>query len=113
VTRIRIPDSHWALVREEREAAGYDRETYEHSLQLKDVLNVQRTVVHDGEGKAWCLIRLGGLLGSAEKVRDVAGLGEVPGVTEGWNEMGMVRFCMVDEKGKKNIERWGEQQQVL
>jgi len=69
--------------------------------------------VHDGEGKAWCLIRLGGLLGSAEKVRDVAGLGEVPGVTEGWNEMGMVRFCMVDEKGKKNIERWGEQQQVL
>lgn len=113
VTRAQIPDSHWALVREEREAAGYDREAYEHALQLKDVLDAQSTVVHDAEGKAWSLVRLGGLLGSAEKVRDVAGLGEVPVVEEGWNEMGVVRFVMVDEEAKRKIDSWVEMQQVL
>jgi hypothetical protein len=113
VTRIQIPDEHWALIKEEREAAGYDRETYEHSLQLKDVLNSQSTVVHDAEGKAWCLIRLGGLLDSAEKVKEVAGLEEVPDVTEGQNDMGIANFCMVDEEAKKKIEQWVEQQRAL
>lgn len=69
--------------------------------------------MHDAEGNAWCLIRLGGLLDSAEKVMEVAGLEDVPDVTEGMNEMGVARFCMVDEEAKKRIEEWVEQQQVL
>lgn len=44
---------------------------------------------------------------------EVAGLEDVPDVTEGMNEMGVARFCMVDEEAKKRIEEWVEQQQVL
>lgn len=36
VTREPISDEHWDLVKEDREAAGFDREAYEHSLTLKD-----------------------------------------------------------------------------
>lgn len=35
------------------------------------------------------LFRLGGLLDSPEKVKDVAGLEELPVVKEGWSAMGM------------------------
>jgi len=113
VTRLQISDEHWNLIKEGRKAGGWDRETYEHSLRLKDVLNSLSTVVHDAEGKAWCLIRLGGLLDSAEKVKEVAGLEETPQVTEGQNEMGIAKFCMVDEEAKKKIESWVEQRQAL
>lgn len=33
------------------EATTGDQGTHEHSLQLKDVLNLQSTVVHDAEGE--------------------------------------------------------------
>ncbi|KAF4626563.1 hypothetical protein G7Y89_g11594 [Cudoniella acicularis] len=53
VTRTPISDSHWELVRSEREAAGHNRESYEHSLTLKDVLKSQSTVVYDKDGGKW------------------------------------------------------------
>ena len=38
VTMTRITEEHWELVREEREVMSHDCETYEHSMQLVDVL---------------------------------------------------------------------------
>ncbi|KAH8678947.1 hypothetical protein BGZ60DRAFT_402202 [Tricladium varicosporioides] len=113
VTRIAISDDHWELVRAEREAAGHDRESYEHSLTLKDVLKSQSTVVHDEDGVKWFVFRLGGVLESAEKVKEITGLEKVPKVTWGENEMGQVKFCWVDEEAKVKIEGWIDGQQAL
>ncbi|KAE8454430.1 hypothetical protein EG329_000052 [Mollisiaceae sp. DMI_Dod_QoI] len=113
VTREPISDEHWALVREDREAAGYDREAYEHSLTLKDVLKSQSTVFHDADGHRWTLFRLGGLLESAEKVKEIVGLEELPKVTKGMGEFGMASFVWVDDEGAEKIERWMEMQQIV
>jgi hypothetical protein len=59
------------------------------------------------------LFRLSGLLDTAEKVREVAGLGNVPEVKEGWNERGVVRFCVIDVEIKKKCEEWLVNQAVL
>lgn len=35
ISRVRVSDDLWGVVREEREALGYDRESYEYSLSLQ------------------------------------------------------------------------------
>jgi hypothetical protein len=64
------------------------------------------------DGKNFFLFRLGGLLGDAEKIRDIAGLEETPKVVEGQSEMGVTSFCVVDEVAKGKIERFLAQAQV-
>lgn len=112
VTRTRITDEHWELVREEREAAGHDRETYEHEQQLRNVLRSQSAIIPSASGDPMFVIRLGGLLSTAEKVKEVAGLEEMPKVVNGMSEMGMASFCLVDGKAKKAIDEWLAQAQV-
>lgn len=85
---------------------GHDRETYEHSLQLGNVLKSQSATIPGVDGKNACLFRLGGLLGSKEKVMEIAGLEFEPKVVEGQSEMGVALFCMVDEKAKWKIEKY-------
>lgn len=52
------------------------------------------------------LFRLGGLLDSAEKVKEVVGLDQAPVVREGMNERGLVEFCLADQDAKKKLEGW-------
>jgi hypothetical protein len=59
------------------------------------------------------LFRLGGLLDSAEKVKEIAGLDELPVVREGMSEMGIVNFCVVDRDVQKRLEEWLAQKAVL
>lgn len=113
VTRERLTDSHWDLIKAEKEAAGHDRESYEHSLQIKDVFESQSASVPHPDGGLMLLFRLGGLLGTPEKVKEVVGLEEPPAVQEGWSERGPVRFVVVDEDAKKKLEEWLTQQAVL
>ncbi|CZR63731.1 uncharacterized protein PAC_13628 [Phialocephala subalpina] len=113
VTREPISDEHWNLVRADREAAGYDREAYEHSLTLKDVLQSQSTVFHDTDGKKWTLYKIGGLLESKEKVQEIAELKEAPKITKGIGSMGMYDFVWVDDKAREKIESWVEMQQLV
>ena len=113
VTRERISDDHWDLIKDEKEAAGHDRESYEHSLQLKSVFASQSASVPHPDGGFMLLFRLGGLLSSPEKVQEVAGLDEPPVAQEGQSERGPVKFVMVDEAAKKRLEAWLTQQSVL
>jgi hypothetical protein len=106
VARERVSDEHWLLVRAQKEDAGHDRETYEHSLSLKSVFDSRSAAVPHPDGGLVLLFRLGGLLGDAEKVREVAGLEEAPVVQEGWSERGPVRFVVVDKSAKKRLEEW-------
>ncbi|KAF2629913.1 hypothetical protein BU25DRAFT_419576 [Macroventuria anomochaeta] len=113
VTRERLTDDHWDLVKVKKEAAGQDREFYEHSLQAKDVFKSQSASVPAPNGSLMLLFRLGGLLSTAGKVQKVAELAEPPLVQEGWSERGPVKFCMVDEAAKEKFEEWLTQQSVL
>ena len=115
VARERIPDDHWGLIKDEKEAAGYDREAYEHSLQLKDVFKDQSaTIPTTGErGEHVWLFRLGGLLDTPEKVKEIARLDDVPKTVSGLSEMGLARFCYVDMEAQKKLEQWLTQQSVL
>lgn len=113
VTRERITDEHWELIKAEKEAAGHDRESYEHSLQLKNVFSSQSASIPHPDGGLVLLFRLGGLLNSAKKVQEVAKLVELPVEQEGWSERGPVKFVMVDEDAKRKLEEWLTQQSVL
>ncbi|KAH6873007.1 hypothetical protein BKA58DRAFT_158491 [Alternaria rosae] len=115
VTRQRITDDHWELVRTEKEALGYDREAYEHNLSLLKVFKSQSAFIptSGAGGEMMLLFRLGGLLSSAEKVQEVASLDRVPVEQEGMSEMGPVKFCLVDKDAQKKLEEWLTQQSVL
>lgn len=115
VTRERITDDHWNLIKDEKEALGYDREAYEHSLQLPKVFKGQSATIPTtgGDGELMLLFRLGGLLDSPEKVKEIAGLEDLPVVREGWSEMGVVKFCVVDKDAQRKLEEWLAQKAVL
>jgi hypothetical protein len=112
LTRTRISDSHWELVRAERESQGHDRETYEHSQQLGSLFRSQSAVLPGADGKVRLLFRLGGMLGTAEKVKDIAKLEEVPEVVQGQSGMGKASFCVIDEEAMKALESWLAQFQI-
>jgi hypothetical protein len=61
-------------------------------------------IKEDGSQEQAFLFRLGGLLESAEKVKQVTELAELPRVVNGESEMGMAKFCVVDLKAKGKIE---------
>ncbi|KAF1928976.1 uncharacterized protein M421DRAFT_4799 [Didymella exigua CBS 183.55] len=71
MTRERISDDHWELIGTEEEAAGHDRESYKHSLQLKSVFHSQHASVPHSDGGLVLLFRLRGFLRSPQKVCEV------------------------------------------
>ncbi|KAL1601692.1 hypothetical protein SLS60_006607 [Paraconiothyrium brasiliense] len=115
VTRERITSKHWALVKDAEEAAGYDREAYEHRQRLPELFNRNGTTipVNGQEGSLMFGFRMGGLLNSAEKVKEIGEMEELPKIEDGWSEMGPVKFCMVDLRTKGKLEEWLAQRAVL
>jgi hypothetical protein len=88
---------------------GHDRETYEHSLQLGNVLKSQDATIPGVDGKSAFLFRLRGLLGSKEKVIKIAGLGVEPRVVEGQSEMAWRSFVWLMRRQRersRSIWRW-------
>ncbi|KAJ4291017.1 hypothetical protein N0V90_010213 [Kalmusia sp. IMI 367209] len=115
VTRERTTNEHWALVKDAEEAAGYDREAYEHRKQLPSIFKNNSATIPIGgqEGGVMFGFRLGGLLNSMEKVKEVAKLEELPKVKNGWSDAGPVQFCVVDLETKEKLVAWLTQQTVL
>ncbi|KAF2033231.1 hypothetical protein EK21DRAFT_86353 [Setomelanomma holmii] len=115
VTRERITDDHWSLIKDKKEALGYDREAYEHSLQLPKVFKAQSATIPTtgADGEMMLLFRLGCLLDTPEKVKEIAGLDKLPVVREGMSELGVVKFCAVDKDAQKKLEEWLAQKAVL
>jgi hypothetical protein len=120
VIRNRISDAHWDLVREEREALGYDREAYEHVLQISDIFLEQAVAVpgkpggiNAQPGESVQIIRIGGILKDAEMVKEIGGLDEVPHVMEVISEEGIpARLCCVPVEAKRRIKEWLVMQRV-
>lgn len=111
ITHSHISNEHWDLVRIQREAASYDREAYEHVLQLGNLFLEQCVTLPNGGGE---IIRLGGLLKDVGMVKEIAGLDFVPVVVEvvGREEV-TARLCKVDGVAKGSVREWLDLQRVL
>jgi hypothetical protein len=88
---------------------------YEHSLQLPKVFKGQSATIPTAgaDREMMLLFRLGGLLNTPEKVKEIAGLEELPIVREGESEMGIMKFCVVSKEVQGTLEEWLKQRAVL
>lgn len=101
--------------------AGYNREAYEHVLQLSDLFLEQAVTVPgnpDGippkPGKVVQIIRVGGLLKDAQMVKEIGGLDDLPQVFGVVSEEGIpARLCKVSTVAKMRIKEWLDMQRIL
>jgi hypothetical protein len=109
LTRTRISDEHWELVRLEKAPQGYDREAYEYELELQkkkaglaDLLPVAE------DSSVTYLVELKGLLDEPKKVQSAAGMDHPPSVVSGKSvEHGRpVWLCCIDGAAKNTLLRW-------
>ncbi len=109
-SRNRVSDGHWELVRAEREAQGYSREAYEHEIESSGKpgpsQHEQSPNASQSRAEATYIVLLEGMLDTPEKIRDAAGLAQLPGVTQGISETGQAAFCRINGKTKQSIELW-------
>lgn len=98
LSRKRVNDEHWEIVREEKEAQGYDREAYEHELGIGR-RRVKPSQAKAEKGKSDTrerhIVKLEEDL-TAEMIRGVSGANESLEDVEGSGEDGDARFCVVD-----------------
>ena len=108
LTRLRISDAHWDIIRAEKEAAGYDREAYEYELELEKRKAALPGLVPAGSGSVKFLVELGGPLDSVHKLQQAAGIGEPPEVVSGTSveEDRDVVLCCIDDVAKRALLRW-------
>lgn len=109
LTRPRVSDGHWEMLRLEKGAAGYDREAYEYELELqKRKAALPDLLPSSGDNRMTYLVELAGPLDTAEKVQQAAEMDKVPEVVSGRSveEHRQVELCCVDERAKAALLRW-------
>lgn len=113
ISRQRIPDELWQMVRENKEAAGYDCEAYEHELAIAGIskakpdVGQEKTVTNSpSQAHAIYLLKLEGPLGTPEKVREATSSAELPEVIQGSGDGGDAAFCRVNGNEKIAIALW-------
>jgi hypothetical protein len=109
-----ITHAHWNLVSVEREAVGYNREAYEHVLQLSDVLLEQAVTVPENTysvtsnpGEAVQVIRIGDVLKDAEMVKEIGGLETMPEIVDIVSKEGVpASLSRASTAAKAPIKEW-------
>lgn len=127
LTRSRVSDDHWDLVRVDKEAAGYDREAYEYECQItgkagkmklaastKDVKATERFSSADADADAdtTYIFKLWGPLCTPEEVQSAAGLSDLPSLILATGDGGENLFCRVSGTAKQAIEAWLVRNQI-
>lgn len=112
LTRPRIPPDHWATIRTQKEAQGYDREAYEYELELQKRKANLPSLVPSADDEAsrgiTYLVELSGPLGTVEAVQRAAGMAERPEKVSGSSveEGREVELCVVSSEGKNAVLHW-------
>ncbi|KAI1126454.1 hypothetical protein F5Y10DRAFT_267117 [Nemania abortiva] len=101
LSRPRVSESHWEMVRVRKEAEGYSKEAYEYSSNLKaSNLSPIPTEVHNQT----YLLRLEGPIGDLEAVRLASRLKEDPPLYHGTDDDEMpATFCKIDTAARNNM----------
>ncbi|KAI2778737.1 hypothetical protein F4815DRAFT_476461 [Daldinia loculata] len=106
LSRILVTDSHWEIVRAEKEAEGYDKEAYEHSRSLMASLasNSRPQKIPNKTRPSVYLLKLEGPLDNVIRVQSAAGLDITPQEHKGTDDSGEhTIFCKVDANTKQKL----------
>lgn len=112
LSRIRVSDEHWEMVRHQREAEGYDREAYEHEIQLGGKMLCKSSYIQGQVLKASAprasafLVILEGPLDTPVKVQEAAEMSTIPHLIKGTGGTGETTFCRIDGNAKEAILGW-------
>lgn len=109
LTRTRVPDTHWDVVRAEKENAGYDREAYEYELELQKRKATLPDLLPSAEdSNVTYLVQMDGPLADPEKVRRAADMSDLPSVVTGQSveQSRSVSLCCIDAPAKAALLRW-------
>ena len=112
LSRIRVSDEHWEMVRQQKEAEGYDREAYEYEIQLGGKMLLRTSYIHGQALKTSApqasafLIILEGPLDTPMKVQEAAGISTIPHLIKGTGDTGETTFCRINSNAKEAILRW-------
>ena len=111
--RIRVSADHWEMVEAERVTQGYDREAYEHELEISGTRKPRSSCIETSvtispvQARVVYVVKLENALDSAKKIQDAAGLKELPAIIQGTAEDdGDASFCRIDGTAKHAIMHW-------
>ncbi|ERF74571.1 hypothetical protein EPUS_00701 [Endocarpon pusillum Z07020] len=104
LSRTRVSDEHWDIVRAEKVAEGYDREAYEYSIGLRKFKRLFTTITADSQKPSTYLVKLEGSLASAAEIQRATGMTSAPTLIRGIGDAGdEANFVRVDGTAKKAI----------
>jgi hypothetical protein len=110
LTRQRISDEHWEIIRADLEARGYNRSAYEHELAAGGKRATpgapSKAKVSASQARATYIIKLEGPLSTPEHVTVAAGLTTPPEFIQGEGDDGDTSFCIVNGIAKQAITEW-------
>lgn len=109
LTRTRISDAHWDMIRSEKESNGYDRESYEYELELqKKKAALPQLLPSAVDSELTYLVEMKEPLDTPEKVQRAAGMQVSPAVVSGRSleEGRPVWLCCIDAIAKNTLLRW-------
>ncbi|KAK4237760.1 hypothetical protein C8A03DRAFT_34233 [Achaetomium macrosporum] len=110
-----VTDARWDLVRDEKQAQGYDKEAYEHACLISQQTRVaqQEPFTLPVKAASKYLLKMEGPLHSIEAIRAITRFSDRDtGVSElrlvaGTDDSGLsASFCIVDAATKQNIQTW-------
>ena len=108
-TRARISDEHWDMIRSELEPQGYSRTAYEHELATGGRRKIPSTIptkVSLQEARKSYLLKLEGPLHTAEIIRTITAVVDLPETVIGDSDDGKTTFCCVNGAMKQLITHW-------
>ncbi|KAI1354490.1 hypothetical protein F5Y01DRAFT_302496 [Xylaria sp. FL0043] len=101
LSRLRVSDSHWNIVRAAKEAQGFNKEAYEYSCTFKSAKPPKTQATTPNQSY---LIRLGGPIDSVKKVKLASQMKHDPPVYYGTDDDDMPAiFYKIDVAGRDNI----------
>ncbi|KAI1206583.1 uncharacterized protein F4807DRAFT_463529 [Annulohypoxylon truncatum] len=106
LSRVLVTESHWEIVRAEKEAQGYDKEAYEHSCSLTTRINpsASQKVSTKATKPSIYLLKLEGPLSHVAQVKSAAELKESPTKLSGTDDSGeSTAFCKINAEDKEKI----------
>ncbi|KAL9596322.1 MAG: hypothetical protein Q9219_005876 [cf. Caloplaca sp. 3 TL-2023] len=114
LSRRRLSLEQWSMIKEEQEAQGHNRETYEHQLYLWSTSSHRQSrpqaPLQTNEHTYW-IFKLGGPFEDVKSLQQTVGISAE--ARTGQSEDGeTARFARVDNASKRSVEEWFASRQV-
>ncbi|KAL8685308.1 MAG: hypothetical protein Q9218_007848, partial [Villophora microphyllina] len=102
-SHVGLTNSQWDMIKSDKEAQGFDRDSYEHWIEKQRQAATHHKESFPGPpsdpraGNTIYLIKLDGILDSAQKIQEIASLQRLPRLHEGTSENNeRAVFCRID-----------------